>query len=229
MRWPQHSATFLTCLWTIKVRTEQAMATTTAALEEDDRRRHHAQGVSAEERQLRNDAAIWSALAELMGSADGSKFRLYAQGLTLELLLTKANEQLAVFAPRYRLARAPSGSTTRFDLELLIIDGDAGDEARSTATLSGGESFLVSLSLALGLSALSQGHSQLPVQSLFIDEGFASLDVDALEAALAALEALRTDGRQIGIISHVPGIAERMAAVVRIVPVGNGSSRVQLG
>jgi DNA repair protein SbcC/Rad50 len=212
-----------------RARTEQALAAAMATLEEDNRRRQHSLGISAAQHQLRHDAAIWSALAELIGSADGSKFRLYAQGLTLEVLLTKANEQLAVFAPRYRLARAPSGSTTRFDLELLVIDSDAGDEPRSTATLSGGESFLVSLSLALGLSSLSQGHAQLPVQSLFIDEGFASLDADALEAALAALEALRTEARQIGVISHMPGIAERMGAVVRVVPMGNGSSKVQLG
>jgi DNA repair protein SbcC/Rad50 len=204
---------------------EQQLARANEAVEEDDRRRARSQNDHERTQQLRSQVAIASSLAELIGSADGSKFRLYAQGLTLDVLLRRANEQLAVFAPRYQLRRVPPSMHAKFDLDLLILDRDAGDEARSAATLSGGETFLVSLALALALSTMSQRQGGL-AQSLFIDEGFGSLDADALEGALAALEALRTDGRQIAVISHVPGVADRMAAVVRVQPVGNGASIV---
>ena len=94
------------------------------------------------------------------------------------------------------------------------------------SSLSGGETFLVSLALALGLSALSAART--PVESLFIDEGFSSLDPETLEGALAALEALRATGRQIGVISHVPALVERIGAQVRVVPLGGGKSRVDV-
>jgi exonuclease SbcC len=101
-----------------------------------------------------------------------------------------------------------------------------GDEVRGVASLSGGESFLVSMALALGLSSLSSRTAA--VGSLFVDEGFGSLDPDTLEVALAALDSLQASGRKVGLISHVPGLAERIGARVQVVPLGGGRSRVEV-
>ncbi|MCM0083536.1 AAA family ATPase [Geomonas sp. Red32] len=164
---------------------------------------------------------LWQGISEVIGSADGKKFRTYAQSLTLELLLGYANEHLASLAPRYAVTRVPSS-----EMELQIVDRDMGDEIRSVNSLSGGESFLVSLALALGLSSLSSASTT--VESLFIDEGFGSLDQDTLEVALATLDSLQASGRKVGIISHVPGLAERIGARIEVVPLGGGRSRVQV-
>jgi len=115
----------------------------------------------------------------------------------------------------YRLERVPHE-----DLELQVIDRGMGEEVRSLNSLSGGESFLVSLSLALGLSSLSSDRTQ--IESLFIDEGFGSLD-----APLSALDNLQSSGRQIGVISHLPSIAERLGIRVNMVRAANGTSRLE--
>lgn len=199
---------------------------TAALLHDDDLRARAAALLPAVEAQ-RIRARTWTALADVIGSADGARFRVFAQSLTLDALLVRANEQLAQLAPRYRLERVPSeDKRPRFDLELVVVDGESGDEPRGVTSLSGGETFLVSLALALGLSSLSA--SRTPVESLFIDEGFSSLDAETLEAALAALDALRATGRQIGVISHVPALVERIGAQVRVVPLGGGRSRVDV-
>ena len=174
------------------------------------------------------DSRVWIDLADLIGAADGAKFRQFAQGLTLDALVGHANEHLITLAPRYRLRR--TGSTQqKHDLDLVVVDTEAGDDVRSTATLSGGESFLVSLALALGLSSLSANEgARGRVESLFIDEGFSALDQETLDVALAAFDALRQTGRQIGVISHVPLLVERLGAQVRVIPMGGGASRVEV-
>ncbi|MFO0932149.1 MAG: SbcC/MukB-like Walker B domain-containing protein [Planctomycetota bacterium] len=146
---------------------------------------------------------------------------MFAQSLTLTELVATANAHLAGLRPRYRLARVPGT-----DLDLQIVDRDLGDEVRSVASLSGGETFLVSLALALGLSSLSAQDVRL--DSLFVDEGFGTLDGDSLEDAIAVLDALQAEGRQVGLISHVPGLAERLGARVEVRPVGVGTSRVHV-
>jgi DNA repair protein SbcC/Rad50 len=161
----------------------------------------------------------WAELSSLIGSADGKKLRGFAQGLTLDALLSQANLHLEQLRPRYRLGRVPG-----FDMELEVIDGDMGDEVRAVATLSGGETFLVSLALALGLSSLSA--KNVTIRSLFIDEGFGSLDKEALEAALATLDQLQAEGRTIGLISHMPDVAERIGYQVHVRPTGPGRSEV---
>jgi exonuclease SbcC len=100
------------------------------------------------------------------------------------------------------------------------------DEIRSVHSLSGGESFLVSLALALGLSSLSAGHAS--IESLWIDEGFGTLDAASLDVALSALDALQSSGRHVGIISHVPGLAERVGAQIQVIPKGGGVSKVSI-
>ena len=163
----------------------------------------------------------WSELSAVIGSADGRKLRTFAQGLTLESLVAQANLHLQQLRPRYRLERVPHQ-----DMDLMVVDRDLGDEARSLSSLSGGETFLVSLALALALSTLSA--RDVRIESLFIDEGFGSLDAEALEIALAALDQLQAEGRMIGLISHIPDLAERIGYRVEVVPTGPGSSEVRV-
>jgi exonuclease SbcC len=190
-----------------------------ARLDQDDeaRSRHGAEAQALEAR--RQAAEVWKTLHELIGSADGKKFKVFAQSLTLDALLLHANAHLEELARRYRLMRVPG-----HDLDLQVVDQDMGDEMRGLASLSGGESFLVSLALALGLASLTSETTQ--VETLFIDEGFGTLDPETLEVALATLDALQATGRQVGIISHVSGLAERIGVQVRVVKQGGGRSRL---
>ena len=162
----------------------------------------------------------WAKLNELFGSQTGTKFKEIAQGYTLDVLLLYANRHLQDLAPRYELQRIPD------TLALQIVDLDMMGEVRSVLSLSGGESFLVSLALALGLSSLSS--NRMNVESLFIDEGFGSLDMDTLRIAMDALERLQMQGRKIGVISHVAEMTERIPAQVQVVKTGSGRSKVQV-
>jgi len=164
---------------------------------------------------------LWLQMNELIGSATGNKFRTLAQGLTLQQLVILANEHLQDLAPRYALQPVPGSP-----LALQVFDHDMGDEVRSVESLSGGESFLVSLSLALALASLAADTRQLGF--LFIDEGFGTLDPDSLEMALACLDALQADGRQIGVISHVGTLVERIGVQVAVEAVGGGRSQVSI-
>ncbi|HYF48263.1 MAG TPA: AAA family ATPase [Planctomycetota bacterium] len=189
------------------------------ALERD--RRQQFQTASSQIATQQKKLELWEGISGLIGSKDGQKFRTFAQSLTLNLLLAHANRNLKELAPRYSLERTPGT-----DMDLQIVDLDMGQERRAINTLSGGESFLVSLGLALGLSSMAARRTR--IESLFIDEGFGSLDVDTLEAALSVLDALQAGGRQVGIISHVPGLAERIGAQVRVIPRGGGRSEVKV-
>ncbi len=191
------------------------------ALKQDDLAREKVAGRQSEIESARRRALTWETLSKLIGSADGKRFRTFAQSLTLEMLLEHANLQLQELAPRYRLARVP-----KQDLELQVIDRDMGDEVRSTTSLSGGETFLVSLALALGLSSLAS--ERVRIESLFVDEGFGSLDPQTLEVALATLDSLQASGRKVGLISHVPGLAERIGVQIRVEKQGNGRSTVEV-
>lgn len=164
---------------------------------------------------------LWQNMKALIGSADGAKFRTFAQSLTLEQMLLGANHHLTELAPRYSLQRVPGA-----ELELQMIDKDMGDDVRSIDSLSGGETFLVSLALALGLGSLTS--LQTTIRSLFIDEGFGTLDPDTLEIALSCLDSLQASGRQIGIISHVQGLVERVGTRIQITSKGDGFSTVKL-
>lgn len=177
-------------------------------------------GLQEELNVRRTESERWAKLNELAGSADGAKFRRIAQGYTLDILLNYANVQLRELTRRYRLERVPE------TLALQVIDRDMCDEVRTVHSLSGGESFLVSLALALGLSSLSS--NRMRVESLFIDEGFGSLDAETLRVAMDALENLRTQGRKIGVISHVQEMTERIPVRVQVSRVGNGKSVVRI-
>ena len=151
----------------------------------------------------------WQQLNGLIGSADGSKYRKFVQGLTLDHLVSLANQQLALLHNRYQLSRREQG-----ELEIEIIDTWQGDTQRDTRTLSGGESFLVSLALALALSELVSQKTR--IDSLFLDEGFGTLDNETLEMALNALDNLNAEGKTIGIISHVEALKERIPVQIKV-------------
>lgn len=161
----------------------------------------------------------WETLHQLIGSADGKKFRNFAQGLTFEMMISHANRQLRKMTDRYLLLR-----DVVEPLELNVIDNYQAGEIRSTKNLSGGESFLVSLALALGLSQMASRNVR--VDSLFLDEGFGTLDEDALETALETLASLRRDGKLIGVISHVAALKDRISAQIQIIPETGGRSRI---
>lgn len=165
------------------------------------------------------ECARWSSLNELIGSSDGKKFRNFAQGLTFEIMIGHANRQLAGMTDRYLLVRSAA-----HPLALDVIDTWQAGEVRSTKNLSGGESFIVSLALALGLSHMSSRNVR--VDSLFLDEGFGTLDEESLDTALKTLSGLHQNGKIIGIISHVPALKERIAARIRVHPVSGGRSRL---
>jgi exonuclease SbcC len=159
----------------------------------------------------------WQKLHDLIGSADGKKYRNFAQGLTFELMVSHANRQLEKMTDRYLLIR-----DEQQPLELNVIDNYQAGEIRSTKNLSGGESFIVSLTLALGLSKMAS--RKVRVDSLFLDEGFGTLDEEALETALETLSGLQQDGKLIGIISHVSALKERIRTQISITPVSGGRS-----
>jgi exonuclease SbcC len=189
-------------------------------VQDDTARQLLAEGLR--ELQLRQqEEQRWHDLAEQIGSAKGDKFSQFAQGLTLSHLARLANLRLKQLTGRYTILKTPNRN-----LELQIIDHDQADTVRPMASLSGGESFLVSLALALGLSELAGYKAR--IESLFIDEGFGTLDPDSLNTALDALERLQHSGKMIGIISHVADLKERIGTQIRVQPGAGGNSTVRV-
>ncbi len=165
----------------------------------------------------KKESVRWEKLHGLIGSADGKKYRNFAQGLTFELMVSHANQQLEKMNDRYLLIR-----DNKQPLELNVVDNYQAGEIRSTKNLSGGESFIVSLTLALGLSKMAS--RKVRVDSLFLDEGFGTLDEETLETALETLTSLQQDGKLIGVISHVSALKERIATQIQVKPQSGGKS-----
>ena len=191
-------------------------------LDVDARRR---EGMGALQRSIQHaetELAHWDRLNGLIGSKEGDVFRTFAQGLTLDRLVALANTHLQrLDGGRYSLQRSDSG------LGLRVSDSWQADVVRDTRTLSGGESFLVSLALALGLSDLVSHKTR--IDSFFLDEGFGALDPDALDVALDALDTLNAQGKLIGVISHVDAVKERIPVQIRVRKTrGLGHSQVVL-
>ena len=161
----------------------------------------------------------WDLLHELIGSADGKKYRNFAQGLTFEKVIRHANRELRKMSDRYLLVRDSSQP-----LELNVLDSYQAGELRPTKNLSGGECFIVSLALALGLSGMSS--QKVRVDSLFLDEGLGSLDEEALETALETMAGLRRDGKLIGVISHIPALKEHIGIQIQVSPQSGGRSQI---
>lgn len=198
---------------------QQEIGGTQQKLKDNDRLKQQQQergrAVDAQKREY----ARWDLLHELIGSADGKKYRNFAQGLTFEMMIGHANRQLQKMTDRYLLVRDDSEP-----LVLNVVDNYQAGEIRSTKNLSGGESFIVSLSLALGLSHMAS--KNVRVDSLFLDEGFGSLDEEALNTALGTLAGLQQDGKLIGVISHVPTIKERISTQIQVTPQTGGRSQI---
>ena len=190
-------------------------------LKNDDEALKRRAAGGAELQAAETESLRWGRLKELIGSADGAKFSRFAQSLTLRQLIDLANHHLAVLSPRYRLMAAAGD-----ELDLRIVDLYQANTDRPMESLSGGESFLASLALALGLSELASRHH--PIDSLFIDEGFGTLDTETLEVALSALENLRSQGKTIGLISHVDLLKERLTTQVRVLRGAGGTSRIEV-
>ncbi|KQV79879.1 exonuclease SbcC [Massilia sp. Root351] len=194
------------------------------AIAQDNDKRQRAHAMLAEIEQQEAAEQRWARLNELIGSADGKKFRNYAQQFTLDVLLGYANAHLSHLARRYQLERINNSNGP--SLGLLVRDQDMGGEMRSVHSLSGGESFLVSLALALGLASLSS--NRVRVESLFIDEGFGSLDAETLRVAMDALDGLQAMGRKVGVISHVQEMTERISTRILVQPSAGGKSVVSV-
>ncbi len=200
----------------------EALGAQRALLARDDAARSSQQALFDEIARQSADVELWQRLDGLIGSARGDKYRRFAQGLTLDHLLHLANRQLQRLHGRYQLRRRPGG-----ELELDILDTWQADAARDTRTLSGGESFLVSLALALALSDLVSHKTS--IDSLFLDEGFGTLDAETLDIALDALDTLNASGKMIGVISHVEGMKERIPVQIRVEKGGGvGYSRLRI-
>ncbi len=161
----------------------------------------------------------WDNLHQLIGSADGKKYRNFAQGLTFEMMIVHTNRQLQKMTDRYLAIRDDAQP-----LDLNVVDNYQAGEIRTTKNLSGGESFIVSLSLALGLSHMAS--KNVRVDSLFLDEGFGTLDEEALDTALETLSGLQQDGKLIGVISHVQALTERIITQIQVTPQTAGRSQI---
>ena len=178
-------------------------------LKQDSDNRLHQQVLMQQIEEAARLADDWGYLNSLIGSSTGDRFRKFAQGLTLDNLVWLANQQLNRLHGRYLLQRKVSDA-----LELEVVDTWQADAVRDTRTLSGGESFLVSLALALALSDLVSHKTR--IDSLFLDEGFGTLDSETLDTALDALDALNATGKTIGVISHVEAMKERIPVQIKV-------------
>lgn len=193
-------------------------------LEGDDRLRGTAAGKQAELEAAREDHAQWAIVDDLIGTKDGRRFVRVVQALNLERVLVRANENLRRFMPRYEL-RQVVHAQEGLRLDFRVVDLEQGDASRPTRSLSGGESFVVALALALGLAATRSG--KMRIETLLIDEGFGSLDARTLHVATSALTALQGAlGVRIGVISHVEHLREAIPAQIVVEPQGAGRSIV---
>lgn len=175
-------------------------------LKTDEEARIKRAGIEDELKKLKHQVAVWDRLNTLVGSSSGDKYRRYVQSLVLLTLLKNANVELTKLHSRYRLAKGGG------DMEIKVIDSDLADQERPTDNLSGGETFIVSLALALGLAQMASNNVR--INSLFLDEGFGTLDDDSLEKALNALSSLNAQGKTVGLISHVDQIKERIPSKI---------------
>jgi len=182
-----------------------------AQLSHDQQNRNKQADIIEEQQKRKENAEYWQLLNTLIGQADGSKFRTFVQGVTLDNLVLLANQEMAKLHQRYQLKRNPNKDEV---LSLQVIDCWQANAVRDVKTLSGGESFLVSLGLALALSNLVSHKTQ--IESLFLDEGFGTLDENTLEVALEALERLNATGKLIGVISHVDALKERISHQIHV-------------
>jgi exonuclease SbcC len=170
--------------------------------------------------QIQQQEHRWNKISSLIGDAKGKEFRDYAQQYHLDILVEHANQQLAMLSQRYTLKRLDQS------LSLAIIDHDMDGEVRSVASLSGGESFLTALSLSLAIANMASG--SMKIESLFIDEGFGTLDASSLHMVMNALDQLQNQGRKVVLISHIQDMHERIPVQIQVQPLGSGASQIEI-
>jgi DNA repair protein SbcC/Rad50 len=192
-----------------------------ARLKDNEEQRKKQNRLLAEMKEELSVVEVWRKLRDLIGSKDGAKFRKFAQSISLEILTRRANKHLHRLNDRYTLL-LEAGDT----LELQVEDHYQAGSKRPLASLSGGESFLASLALALGLSDLA-GRS-VKIDTLFIDEGFGTLDPETLEVALTALDALRQGNKSVGVISHIDLLKERITTQIVVTKSSSGHSTLNI-
>ena len=190
-------------------------------IEDDDKNRKKLVNQQKLLEEAEKEFAIWNRLRLLIGSHDGAKFRRYAQSISLDILIRHANQHLTRLSDRYRIQRR-----TEEELQIEIEDLHQASVTRPMASLSGGESFLASLALALGLSELAGRNVR--IESLFIDEGFGSLDSEVLDLAIGALEGLHQDSKSVGVISHVELLKQRITTQIRVEKLIAGNSTLKI-
>ncbi|KAB0624579.1 AAA family ATPase [Acinetobacter gandensis] len=170
--------------------------------------------------QIQSEEHRWNKISSLMGDATGKKFRDLAQQYNLDILIEYANQQLAMLSQRYTLKRLENS------LSLAIVDHDMDGETRSVSSLSGGESFLTALALSLAIANMASGTTK--IESLFIDEGFGTLDASSLHMVMNALDQLQNQGRKVVLISHIQEMHERIPVQIQVNPIGAGASRIEI-
>lgn len=198
----------------------------TQSLEDDQKTRLRQQTVSDELNRLKKDLALWKTMNDLIGDATGSKFSNFVQDLTLEQLIGYANKRLEEFSDRY-LLDIPTAEEAEKSDTLKVFDKYMGDARRSVRTLSGGETFLVSLAMAFALSDIASRN--VKIESLFIDEGFGTLDPETLDQAITILEKMQNEGdKSVGIISHVGALKERITTQIQLEKSSLGHSTIRV-
>ena len=170
--------------------------------------------------QIQQQEHRWNKISSLIGDSKGKEFRDLAQQYNLDILLEYANQQLVMLSQRYTLKRLDNS------LSLAIIDHDMDGETRSVASLSGGESFLTALAISLAIANMASG--SMKIESLFIDEGFGTLDASSLHMVMNALDQLQSQGRKVILISHIQEMHERIPVQIQVQPMGSGSSRIEV-
>lgn len=206
----------------IKDKTNVRIGEITNQLKNDEENKKRQNEQIAEQENLKKEFEKWDLLAKMIGDANGNKFANFSQGLTLQNLLVYANLRLRNLSDRYLLDKPKDGGPLR------IVDQYQGNTHRAVSTLSGGESFLISLALALSLSDMASRNVSL--ESLFIDEGFGTLDQETLDVAMNTLEKLQSeDQKMVGVISHVEALKERINVQIRLEKNAQGFSEITIG
>lgn len=189
-------------------------------LQDTENKKHHAERLKEYE-EKNNHACLWEKLSDNFGSASGAKFRKIAQSFILNNMLKHANFYLRKFTSRYEMYSQEDS------LDILVRDNESAGVERPISNLSGGESFLLSLSLALGLSSIS--NQAMAMDTIFIDEGFGTLDSNYLSTVIDALDQLHNlNGKRVGIISHVDSLKERITTQIQVNKIGNSHSEINV-
>lgn len=205
----------------IKEQTNILIGEKTNQLKTDEENKKKQKEQIADIEDLNKEFEKWDLLSKMIGDANGNKFANFSQGLTLQNLLVYANHRLTNLSDRYLLDKPKDGGPLR------VVDQFQGNTHRAVSTLSGGESFLISLALALSLSDMASRNVSL--ESLFIDEGFGTLDQETLDVAMNTLEKLQSENQKmVGVISHVEALKERITVQIKLEKNAQGFSNISI-